>query len=638
MHRTNDSRALVLLAFVALGVTVLAGCRDRLDASPCDERGACERYAVCALAPDCLDGDVSIDADAGDIGGDVGDTGAADTDVGPDAADTGEDIVDAGGDVAPDTTPDANEDVTADADVSTDADVAPDADPDADPDVAPDADVIDGTCDDGEQNGDETDVDCGGRCDGCGFAEGCGSEDDCVEPYVCDSVTLSCSGPAVRDTDVDTYGTSATAAARMTLGAFRNYLVVGAPAVGADARAMLYADAGGMYFETEDLTTSGLTMLGSAVATTTEVAVVAADGWDAAGVMRESAGQVEVWVRAPMSGGWSKVDELTSPSPTATERFGAAVAASDNFVVIGATDPGGTSGRVFVYSIERGPGGIEVSRVQTISPEFDDAGTFGAALSLRGNVLAVGAPGADDGRGAVMVYTEVSDRFIPADDVLPTAGQRPADAVPNDASGTSVAVDPMGRVVFGIPGRSTVGIIQRNLGGSWGEAPTILSWPGEFAADPEVSLGTHVATVAGRIVSSRVEAGADSSALYVWGLDTDASEWLPAAQIPATAIRGGSEQYTGAVAVTGSRIVATYSDGLTSIGFVDFSMCPANTVGGFCEERCDDGVQGTWETDVDCGGEVCGDCEADEGCVEAADCEPGTRCNNSTTCTEIVRP
>jgi len=73
-----------------------------------------------------------------------------------------------------------------------------------------------GTCDDGIQNGDETDVDCGGSCDtGCGSGQGCDNADDCVSGECGDDGM--CTPPTCDDgvqngdeTDVDCGGSCDT--------------------------------------------------------------------------------------------------------------------------------------------------------------------------------------------------------------------------------------------------------------------------------------------------------------------------------------------------------------------------------------------------------------------------------------------
>ena len=46
------------------------------------------------------------------------------------------------------------------------------------------------TCTDQRKNGDETDVDCGGSCPACGYAQACAADKDCPAAAVCDA--LSC--------------------------------------------------------------------------------------------------------------------------------------------------------------------------------------------------------------------------------------------------------------------------------------------------------------------------------------------------------------------------------------------------------------------------------------------------------------
>ncbi len=56
-----------------------------------------------------------------------------------------------------------------------------------------------GACDDGAQNGDETDVDCGGSCpNDCDSGQGCADGDDCIS-QVCDPDALTCTPPACDD-------------------------------------------------------------------------------------------------------------------------------------------------------------------------------------------------------------------------------------------------------------------------------------------------------------------------------------------------------------------------------------------------------------------------------------------------------
>ena len=70
------------------------------------------------------------------------------------------------------------------------------------------------TCNDGVQNGSETDLDCGGTCPGCGVGKLCLTTSDCLMGEGCDFTTKRCDADACKDglknggeTDVDCGGT-----------------------------------------------------------------------------------------------------------------------------------------------------------------------------------------------------------------------------------------------------------------------------------------------------------------------------------------------------------------------------------------------------------------------------------------------
>lgn len=91
------------------------------------------------------------------------------------------------------------------ADVGSDAEAVTDAGSEDDAAIedaggadsgAPDAGAS--SCDDGEQNGDETDVDCGGSCDECNNGAACVSAEDCLSA----SCTGTCVSPEGTHPDI----------------------------------------------------------------------------------------------------------------------------------------------------------------------------------------------------------------------------------------------------------------------------------------------------------------------------------------------------------------------------------------------------------------------------------------------------
>ncbi len=82
------------------------------------------------------------------------------------------------------------------------------------------ATALDPTCSDDLQNGDESDVDCGGSCDPCDIGDGCNQGSDCVTQACAGDVCAapSCGDGAVNDTgeDCDDGGESASCDADCT--------------------------------------------------------------------------------------------------------------------------------------------------------------------------------------------------------------------------------------------------------------------------------------------------------------------------------------------------------------------------------------------------------------------------------------
>lgn len=601
---------------------------------------------MCALSSACTDRDTG-GADTDDAGDDVGiDTvGDGGADVGDtDPADTSDTVEpDATPDADPDAEPDAIEDASGDATEDADPDVTPDADPDVTPDAEPD--VIEPTCVDGVQNGGETGVDCGGPCDPCPtYGVDCsgGGGEACFAPYRCDAVGDICVGTPVREIDILPIGVGGAWVQRGQIAAFREVAVAAVPGSGGATESTLYQDVSGDPTPAADLTDAVAIAHGGAVGVVNDVAVVAADGWNALGTVREAPGRVDVWTRRPMAGAWELDATIVSPSPRASERFGAAVAAGRQWVIVGSPSPGGGSvGRVYVFSVTRGgPESASVEHEATLlAPNGLDEGSFGSSVSLRGGVLAVGAPEANDGAGAVWIFEETALGFFPAGGMDTEVGVVLPEAVEGDRIGTSVSVDPMGRVAFGVPGRDAIAVLTRDDTLVWGGTPTVLVWPEALGEDPDVPIGTHVSIVGGRIASSRVGSRASDSSILVWGLHDADGRWLPSIRLGENRLENPEDAYAGAVAVTGSRVYALVDSADDGQRLFDFSLCSRSAPGGFCEDSCSDGVRGMWETDVDCGGEACSACAEGERCVESEDCGAGLRCDGTTgRCVTLDRP
>ncbi len=98
---------------------------------------------------------------------------------------------------------------------------------------------------------------------------------------------------------------------------------------------------------------------------------------------------------------WVELSRLAAPTSSRTDQFAAAIASSESEVWVGAPRAGGP-GRVFVF-----PGnasGFQIDGFKILGPTWTEAVAAGVAVSVRGNVAAVGATGVNRNAGGVLIY------------------------------------------------------------------------------------------------------------------------------------------------------------------------------------------------------------------------------------------
>ena len=138
----------------------------------------------------------------------------------------------------------------------------------------------------------------------------------------------------------------------------------------------------------------------------------------------------------------------------------AAVAAGDEIFVsrpgdfVGFPMPGSEAGSVHVF--RRGADGWEeVSSVSDPSGTYGDG--FGAAIAAIGDVLVVGAPKKNEGRGGAYMFMRNGDTWTLVDSLEPSS------AMPGDAFGSSIAIQGdlalQGVGLIGAPGRGVSGSV-----------------------------------------------------------------------------------------------------------------------------------------------------------------------------------
>lgn len=187
-------------------------------------------------------------------------------------------------------------------------------------------------------------------------------------------------------------------------------------------------------------------LFGTAVAIDGRRVLVGAPGADPT---QSGAGAAYVFVQ-DLQGRWTQEATLIADDGALRDGFGEAVALDGLFAIVGAPgeDTGGAeAGAAYVFSFIGPQGWRQLARLKADIPQADAA--FGQALALHGDDLIIGAPRADEPRGAnagLAYYFHRSGSQWTQFAFL-TAG----DAAFEDAFGTAVAIRP-DVIVVGTPG------------------------------------------------------------------------------------------------------------------------------------------------------------------------------------------
>ena len=133
--------------------------------------------------------------------------------------------------------------------------------------------------------------------------------------------------------------------------------------------------------------------------------------------------------------------------------FGASARVAGDLVFVGRPGesalfpmPGSEAGSVHVFRRE-GDGWTQIARVSTEDVEVGDG--FGQSLAVDGDLLIVGAPTEDEGKGAAYVFRRQGDAWMQVERL------QPASLVAGDGFGTAVAAAG-GEIAVGAPGRAAV--------------------------------------------------------------------------------------------------------------------------------------------------------------------------------------
>ncbi len=194
-----------------------------------------------------------------------------------------------------------------------------------------------------------------------------------------------------------------------------NTLIVSAPETDVEdhpnsGAAYVFADVDGVWVFQQELTApehADHDQFGTAIAMHESWAFIGAPGDDE---RADDAGAVHVFISNGET--WGHVQKLTSDEGTSSQNFGASIAISGSWCVIGApgdSEFGSASGAVYVFHYEQP---WWVLRQRLTSPDPGAAFRFGRAVAIKDNLLVVGSPGdseAGDRAGSVYVYQLEAD-------------------------------------------------------------------------------------------------------------------------------------------------------------------------------------------------------------------------------------
>ena len=411
-------------------------------------------------------------------------------------------------------------------------------------------------------------------------------------------------------------------------------LFVGAPKTDVEdhpnsGAAYVFADVDGVWVFQQELIApehADHDNFGSAIAMHESWAFIGAPGDDE---RADDAGAVHVFI---LNGDtWGHLQKLTSGEAAPSQDFGASIAVSGNWCVIGApgdTEFGFAAGAVYAFQYEQP---WWVLRQRFTSPDPGAFFRFGGAVAIKDNLLVVGSPGdseAGDRAGSVYVYQLEADlwqldRKLLADD---------ADA--GDEFGRSLALGET-RMLIGAPfdgpngGLSgsvyVVEILQEpvhNLG-----LLSVKIFPADGATlqtfGSAVSLVEDTAII-GAGGDSEGVAGGGAAYVFNW----TPSGWMQSHKVTdalsgASAGLGKAVAFDGARAVIGAPNAQSQLDGVRvgaalTIDAPDFGDCDANGFSDACDIHIDPSLDQDGNGILDQCETVPGDLNAD-GLVDAAD-------------------
>ena len=253
-----------------------------------------------------------------------------------------------------------------------------------------------------------------------------------------------------------------------------------------------------------------------------------------------------VYVYARSNGGWSEAGRLTvSAIDAPPDGFGRSLDADGSVAVIGAPAWDGGRGAAMIYRRDQAGEWSEVAR---LAPDGlgDDAG-FGSAVAIGGGVVLVAAPGANDGAGAVHVFTASGDGWVPGAEVLPADGA-------GQGFGTAVALGGGAALAATAPSRDApTEVYGFGVDATSGTAGSVERLEPDTDLGERNGFGAALAVRGSLGLVGAPGASGNAGAVVAFDFDAETGAWAPGGVLRPF-FSEGPQQFGSAIGFDGDRL------------------------------------------------------------------------------------
>ncbi|MEX2601566.1 MAG: choice-of-anchor B family protein [Balneolaceae bacterium] len=272
-------------------------------------------------------------------------------------------------------------------------------------------------------------------------------------------------------------------------------------------------------------------------------------------------------------GSWSEVARLVLPDEHSDSGFGGSVVLYEDLAFVGAPDYNEEHGAVFVYN--RSESGEWAQSSMIAYPDTTLETGFGSALAFDGSRLAIGAPGGEE-EGAVLLFRESMGDWTQETTITNTFMNQPG------GFGAVIRMDG-DRILVGAPGQvmamGAVYVYEMDTEteeGTWDFNSRLTA----YDSQPRYLFGESIAIAGSEIWIGSSNANGGVGAIYRFQPSVDGSGWTGVTKMTSPA-EGNNDSFAGTMDVEGNIAVA----GLTGADFGEGTVA--------IMERSDDGE---WST------------------------------------------